>query len=86
MKILICILISKKNLNKDLFFFWEFLFLNFHIFYTSFRSLEEAADIAFQQRDIQGLLYVQSKCSTQFSQTQLGEKINNMITQLESKK
>lgn len=30
--------------------------------------LEEAAEIAFQQRDVQGLLYVQSKCSTQFPQ------------------
>ncbi|XP_018576701.1 vacuolar protein sorting-associated protein 16 homolog isoform X1 [Anoplophora glabripennis] len=48
--------------------------------------LEEAAEIAFQQRDIQGLLYVQSKCNLQFPQTQLNEKIGNMITQLESKK
>ncbi|KAJ8956522.1 hypothetical protein NQ318_019242 [Aromia moschata] len=50
------------------------------------KCLEEAADIAFQQRDIQGLLYVQSKCSSQFPQTQLSEKINAMIMQLESRK
>ncbi|KAJ8985073.1 hypothetical protein NQ317_019757 [Molorchus minor] len=48
--------------------------------------LEEAADIAFQQRDIQGLLYVQSKCSLQFPQTQLSDRINSMITQLDSRK
>ncbi|XP_050500351.1 vacuolar protein sorting-associated protein 16 homolog [Diabrotica virgifera virgifera] len=48
--------------------------------------LEEAADIAFQQRDIQSLRYVQSKCSNQFPQNQLCERISSMIMQLESKK
>ncbi|CAG9822683.1 unnamed protein product [Phaedon cochleariae] len=48
--------------------------------------LEEAADIAFQQRDIQSLLYVQGKCNTQFPQNQLGDKINAMVSQLESRK
>ncbi|CAH1109343.1 unnamed protein product [Psylliodes chrysocephalus] len=48
--------------------------------------LEEAADIAYHQRDMQSLLYVQSKCGNQFAQNQLAEKINTMIMQLDSKK
>lgn len=51
-----------------------------------FSCLDEAADIAFQQRDIQGLLYVQSKCGSQAAHAQLLERINAMITQLESRK
>ncbi|CAG9864088.1 unnamed protein product [Phyllotreta striolata] len=48
--------------------------------------LEEAADIAYHQRDVQSLLYVQGKCGNQFSNVQLTEKISAMIMQLESKK
>nr|XP_023028466.1 vacuolar protein sorting-associated protein 16 homolog [Leptinotarsa decemlineata] len=44
--------------------------------------LEEAADVAFQQRDIQNLFYVQSKCTS----PQLVEKINAMAMQLDSRK
>nr|CAI5861347.1 unnamed protein product [Callosobruchus analis] len=46
--------------------------------------LEEAAEVAFQQRDLQGLLYVQNKCGNQFPS--LLEKINNMVSQLESRR
>ncbi|VEN47400.1 unnamed protein product [Callosobruchus maculatus] len=46
--------------------------------------LEEAADVAFQQRDLQGLMYVQSKCGNQFPS--LLEKINNMISQLDTRR
>lgn len=53
---------------------------------SCFRCLEEAADIAYHQRDMQSLLYVQSKCGNQFAQNQLAEKINTMIMQLDSKK
>lgn len=48
--------------------------------------LEEAADIAFQQRDMQSLLYIKSKCGNQLSQNQIVERINAMIRQLDSKK
>ncbi|KAG5894092.1 hypothetical protein JTB14_003948 [Gonioctena quinquepunctata] len=44
--------------------------------------LEEAADVAFQQRDKQHLYYVQSKCTS----PQLIEKINAMVMQLDSRK
>ncbi|XP_019868219.1 vacuolar protein sorting-associated protein 16 homolog [Aethina tumida] len=52
-------------------------------YYTKAGFLEQAADIAFQQRDIQGLLFVQSKSP---SQSPLSEKINAMVMQLDSKK
>ncbi|XP_057651566.1 vacuolar protein sorting-associated protein 16 homolog [Diorhabda carinulata] len=47
---------------------------------------DEAADIAFQQRDMQSLLYIKSKCGYQLSQNQLVERINAMVRQLDSKK
>ncbi|CAH0559319.1 unnamed protein product [Brassicogethes aeneus] len=52
-------------------------------YYIKAGLLEEAADIAFQQRDKQSLLYVQSKT---IAQSRLSEKINAMVMQLDSKK
>ncbi|CAH2009591.1 unnamed protein product [Acanthoscelides obtectus] len=51
---------------------------------TSIGCLEEAAEVAFQQRDLQSLLYMQNKCGNQ--STSLPEKINNMITQLDTRR
>ncbi|XP_044761312.1 vacuolar protein sorting-associated protein 16 homolog [Coccinella septempunctata] len=49
-------------------------------YYTKTGCLEEAAKIAYAQKDAQGLQYVQSKC---VGQPVLYEKINGMITQLD---
>lgn len=48
-----------------------------------FRKLEEAAQFAFEQRDVQSLLNIQSKCAVKSA---LSEKINNLIIQLGTKK
>ncbi|KAK4881688.1 hypothetical protein RN001_005007 [Aquatica leii] len=50
-------------------------------YYVKANKLEEAAQIAYEQRDIQGLLYVQSKC-----QPVLAEKINAYVSQLGARK
>ncbi|KAF5305511.1 hypothetical protein FQA39_LY01602 [Lamprigera yunnana] len=52
-------------------------------YYVKANKFEEAAHIAFEQKDVQGLLYVQSKCQ---SQVHLIEKINNFISQLGTRK
>lgn len=48
-----------------------------------FSRLDEAAQIAFEQRDIQGLLYVQSKSAPM---SPLSDKINNYMSQLSTRK
>ncbi|XP_060525392.1 vacuolar protein sorting-associated protein 16 homolog isoform X2 [Cylas formicarius] len=45
-------------------------------------NFEEAANIAFQLKDVQSLIYIQCKCP---SQSQLHQKLSNMISQLEAK-
>lgn len=57
--------------------------MNKFVMFFGCRFLEQAANIAFQQRDIQNLTYVQSKCG---GDAKLLEKISNMIMQLESRK
>lgn len=52
-------------------------------YYLKANHLEGAADVAFEQKDLQGLLYIQSKCQ---QQSNLMEKINDMILQLGAKK
>ncbi|KAF2892196.1 hypothetical protein ILUMI_13977 [Ignelater luminosus] len=52
-------------------------------YYVKAEQLEEAAQIAFEQKDIQGLLYVQSKASRN---SHLVEKINGLISQLGARK
>ncbi|KAB0802860.1 hypothetical protein PPYR_05046 [Photinus pyralis] len=52
-------------------------------YYVKANKLEEAAQIAYEQRDIQGLLYVQSKSAAQSS---LSEKINAQISLLGARK
>ncbi|RZC42147.1 vacuolar protein sorting-associated protein 16 -like protein, partial [Asbolus verrucosus] len=52
-------------------------------YYIKAECLEEAAKIAFEQKDIQSLLYVQSKCA---SQSSLSEKVNSFIMQLDNRK
>ncbi|KAF5302481.1 hypothetical protein FQR65_LT08571 [Abscondita terminalis] len=52
-------------------------------YYVKANKLEEAAQIALEQRDIQGLLYVQSKCQLL---SPLIEKINGYISQLGARK
>ncbi|XP_022919610.2 vacuolar protein sorting-associated protein 16 homolog [Onthophagus taurus] len=52
-------------------------------YYVKAGLLEEAAKIAFEQRDIQSLLYVQSKYP---SQSPLSEQINGFIAQLGTRK
>ncbi|KAL3280278.1 hypothetical protein HHI36_017772 [Cryptolaemus montrouzieri] len=49
-------------------------------YYTKAGCFEEAAKIAFAQKDVQGLQYVQSKCLTQPT---LFNMINGMISQLD---
>ncbi|KAK9730593.1 Vps16, N-terminal region [Popillia japonica] len=52
-------------------------------YYVKANCLEDAAKIAYEQRDIQSLLYVQSKCP---AQSDLSEQINAYISQLGAKK
>lgn len=52
-------------------------------YYIKADYLDIAADVAFEQRDLQGLLYIQSKCRAQSS---LSEKINEMVSKLGAKK
>lgn len=52
------------------------------IFHLLCSRLEEAADIAFEQRDLQSLLNIQSRCTPQ---SNLSEKINGLISQLGTK-
>lgn len=49
-------------------------------YYTKCGCFEDAAKIAYAQKDVQGLQYVQSKC---VAQPTLYEKINGMIIQLD---
>ncbi|KAI7815095.1 vacuolar protein sorting-associated protein [Rhyzopertha dominica] len=48
-------------------------------YYIKAEKLEEATDIAFEQRDVQSLLNIQTRCA---AQSQLSERINNLIVQL----
>ncbi|XP_017774211.1 PREDICTED: vacuolar protein sorting-associated protein 16 homolog [Nicrophorus vespilloides] len=52
-------------------------------YYVKANELDDAAQIAFEQRDMQGLLLVQSKCPPQ---SELSEKINSLCVQLRSRK
>lgn len=64
-------------------YFILFLLLKIRIVKLFCRCLEEAARIAFEQKDVQNLLYVQSKCT---SLSSLSEKINTFIAQLDNRK
>ncbi|EFA13302.2 Vacuolar protein sorting-associated protein 16 homolog-like Protein [Tribolium castaneum] len=52
-------------------------------YYIKAECLEDAAKIAFEQKDIQSLLYVQTKCP---SNSSLSEKVNSFIMQLDNRK
>ncbi|KAK9884939.1 hypothetical protein WA026_009175 [Henosepilachna vigintioctopunctata] len=52
-------------------------------YYAKAGCYEEAANIAFAQKDVQGLQYVQSKC---LGRPTLSEVISGMIAQLENKR
>lgn len=55
----------------------------FNVCFFYCRKLEEASQLAFEQRDVQSLLNIQSKCA---AKSALSEKINNFIIQLGTKK
>lgn len=53
------------------------------MYFSRYRRLEEAAQFAVEQRDVQSLLNIQSKCTPR---SDLSEKINGLIIQLGTKK
>ncbi|XP_049939915.1 vacuolar protein sorting-associated protein 16 homolog isoform X2 [Schistocerca serialis cubense] len=53
-------------------------------YYVKAKLFEEASRIAFEQKDVQGLLYIQNHCQT--SDRTLSDKINVLVSQLANKK
>jgi hypothetical protein len=53
------------------------------LFYVH-RMFEEAARIAYEQKDLQALLFVQGRCVS--ADRNLSDKINLLVNQLSSKK
>lgn len=56
----------------------------FIMFFYVHRMFEEAARIAYEQKDLQALLFVQGRCVS--ADRNLSDKISLLVNQLSSKK